>query len=37
VDQALAASPRYALAHFVKGQLLRAQKRSEEAIPEGFR
>jgi adenylate cyclase len=34
VDQALAASPRYAFAHFVKGQVLRAQKRWEEAIPE---
>src|SRR5271169_5127659 len=34
VDQALAASPRYALAHHVKGHVLRAQKRWEEAIPE---
>jgi adenylate cyclase len=34
VDQALAASPRYAFAHFVKGRLLRAHKRWEEAIPE---
>jgi adenylate cyclase len=34
VDQALAASPRYAFAHFVKGQVLRAQERWEEAIPE---
>jgi adenylate cyclase len=34
VNQALAASPRYAFAHFVKGQALRAQKRWEEAIPE---
>jgi adenylate cyclase len=34
VDQALAASPRYALAHFANGQVLRAQKRWEEAIPE---
>jgi len=34
VDQALAASPRYALAHFVKGQILRAQHRCEEALPE---
>jgi adenylate cyclase len=33
VDQALAASPRYALAHFAKGRLLRAQCRWEEAIP----
>jgi adenylate cyclase len=34
VDQALAASPRYALAHAAKGHVLRAQKRWEEAIPE---
>jgi TolB-like protein len=34
VDRALAASPRYAFAHFVKGLVLRAQKRVEEAIPE---
>src|SRR6202022_4999583 len=34
VDQALAASPRYALTHFVKGHVLRAQKRWEEAIPQ---
>jgi tetratricopeptide (TPR) repeat protein len=34
VDQVLAASPRYAFAHFVKGHLLRAQRRWEEAIPE---
>ena len=34
VDQALAASPRYAHAHIVKGHVLRAQKRWEEAIPE---
>jgi adenylate cyclase len=34
VDQALAVSPRYAFAHFVKGQVLRAQNRWEEAIPE---
>ena len=34
VDQALTASPRYAFAHFVKGQVLRAQERWEEAIPE---
>jgi tetratricopeptide (TPR) repeat protein len=34
VDQALAASPRYALAHLVKGHVLRAQRRWEEAIPE---
>jgi len=34
VDQALAASPRYALAHLVKGSVLRAQNRWGEAIPE---
>jgi TolB-like protein/Tfp pilus assembly protein PilF len=34
VDQALAASPRYAFAHHVKGSVLRAQNRCEEAIPE---
>jgi adenylate cyclase len=34
VDRALAASPRYAFAHFAKGRVLRAQKRWEEAIPE---
>jgi adenylate cyclase len=32
--QALAASPRSPLAHFARGQVLRAQRRSEEAIPE---
>jgi adenylate cyclase len=32
--QALAASPRSPLAHLAKGQVLRAQKRYEEAIPE---
>jgi len=32
--QALAASPRSPLAHFAKGQVLRAQRRYEEAIPE---
>jgi adenylate cyclase len=32
--QALAASPRSPLAHFAKGQVLRAQKRFEDAIPE---
>jgi adenylate cyclase len=31
---ALAASPRSALAHFAKGQVLRAQRRFMEAIPE---
>ncbi len=34
VNQALAASPRYAFTHFVKGQVLRGQERWEEAIPE---
>jgi tetratricopeptide (TPR) repeat protein len=34
VDQALAASPRYALAHLVKGDISRAQDRYEEAVPE---
>jgi len=34
VERALAASPRYAPAHFVKGHLLRAQNRWGEAIPE---
>jgi TolB-like protein/DNA-binding winged helix-turn-helix (wHTH) protein/Tfp pilus assembly protein PilF len=34
VGQVLAASPRYAPAHFVKGQLLRGQHRRSEAIPE---
>jgi tetratricopeptide (TPR) repeat protein len=34
IDQALAAAPRYAPAHLVKGELLRAQGRSDEAIPE---
>jgi tetratricopeptide (TPR) repeat protein len=32
--QALAASPRSALAHYVRGHVLRAQRRCEEAIPE---
>ena len=32
--QALAASPRSPLAHYAKGQVLRAQSRYEEAIPE---
>ena len=32
--QALAASPSNPLAHFAKGQVLRAQRRFEEAIPE---
>jgi adenylate cyclase len=34
VRQALAASPRRALVHFAKGEMLRAQNRWEEAIPE---
>jgi len=34
VGQALAASPRNPLAHHAKGQVLRAQNRYEEAIPE---
>ena len=34
VGQALAAAPRSLLAHYVKGQVLRAQRRYEEAIPE---
>jgi adenylate cyclase len=34
VDQALATSPRNAHAHFVKGNVLLAQRRWEEAIPE---
>jgi adenylate cyclase len=34
VSQALAASPRNPLAHFVKGQLLRVEGRCDEAIPE---
>jgi adenylate cyclase len=33
-EQALAASTRSALAHFANGQVLRAQRRFEEAIPE---
>ena len=34
VGQALAASPRSATVHFAKGEVLRAQNRYEEAIPE---
>ena len=34
VDEALAASPHYALAHLVKAQVLRAQSGCEEATPE---
>ena len=34
IDQALATSPRYAYAHFVKGQVLRAQNGREEAVLE---
>ena len=33
-EAALAASPRHPLAHFVRAQLLRAQRRHDEAIPE---
>jgi adenylate cyclase len=33
-ERALAASPRSSVAHFAKGQVLRAQHRQEEAIPE---
>jgi len=33
-ERALAASPRSALAHFAKGQVLRTQHRYDEAIPE---
>jgi adenylate cyclase len=33
-DRALAASPRRPLAHYIKGQVLRAQQRFGEAIPE---
>ena len=34
INQALAASPRDAYAHFVKGRLFEAERRCEEAIPE---
>jgi tetratricopeptide (TPR) repeat protein len=34
LGQALTASPRSPLAHFAKGQVLRAQRRDAEAIPE---
>jgi TolB-like protein/class 3 adenylate cyclase/Flp pilus assembly protein TadD len=34
IRQALAASPRNLQAHYAKGQLLRTQRRCEEAIPE---
>jgi adenylate cyclase len=34
VDQALGASPRYALAHAAKGDISRARNRCDEAIPE---
>jgi adenylate cyclase len=34
VEQALSASPRSAAAHLVKGRVLRAQNRCEEAVPE---
>src|SRR5258708_301954 len=34
IEQALAASPSHPLAHFAKGQMLRAQRRYDAAIPE---
>jgi len=34
VDQALTASPRYAIAHATKADIFRAQNRCEEAIPQ---
>jgi TolB-like protein/Tfp pilus assembly protein PilF len=34
VDQALAASPRFAFAHYAKGEVLRMHGRWEEAVPE---
>jgi TolB-like protein/DNA-binding winged helix-turn-helix (wHTH) protein len=34
IGQALAASPRFYLPHYAKAQLLRAERRCEEAIPE---
>jgi adenylate cyclase len=34
VSQALAASPRYPVAHLAKGMVLRAQDRCDEAVPE---
>jgi adenylate cyclase len=34
VGQALAASPRNAIVHFARGEVLRAQRRYDEAIPE---
>ena len=34
INQALAAAPRYPLAHVAKAQLFRAQRRCEDAIPE---
>jgi tetratricopeptide (TPR) repeat protein len=34
VDQALPVSPHSEYAHFVKGEILRAQHRSEDAVPE---
>jgi TolB-like protein len=33
-ERALAAAPRHPLAHYAKGQVLRAQHRNEQAIPE---
>ena len=34
ISRALAVAPRYAFAHYVKGQVLRAQNRWEEAVIE---
>lgn len=34
IDQVLQTAPRHAVAHFARGQVLRAQRRYEEAIPE---
>ena len=34
IQEALSTAPRHALAHFARGQLLRAQQRYEAAIPE---
>jgi TolB-like protein len=34
IEAVLAASPRHAFAHYVRGQVLRAQNRFDEAIPE---
>jgi adenylate cyclase len=34
IDRVLAAKPDYTLAHFIKGNVLRAQERCEHAVPE---